>query len=53
MKVLDTKELDFIFGGKADFSNVQTGFSTSGNVKEVKEKSFLEKIDPFLPGMFR
>ncbi len=53
MKELNASEVQMVPGGKADFSNVESGFSTSGNVQVVEKKSFLEKVAMLAPGMFR
>ncbi|WP_299344633.1 hypothetical protein [uncultured Pseudoxanthomonas sp.] len=53
MKELDACEVQMISGGAADFSNVVSGFSTSGNIQVVEEKTFLEKVSMLAPGMFR
>jgi hypothetical protein len=53
MKELDAGEAALVCGGTADFSNVESGFTTSGNVQVVEEKSFLEKVSMLAPGMFR
>lgn len=51
MKELNSLEVNLVFGATADFSNV-TGSVTSTE-QIISDKTFLERIGPFIPGMFR
>ena len=51
MKVLNDSELELVFGGTANFSDVTVRVDSTE--KLVEEKSFLEKVAMLAPGMFR
>lgn len=51
MNILKDDELELVCGGAADFSDVTAKVDSTEKI--IEDKSFLQKIGPFLPGMFR
>jgi len=51
MKELRKEEVHLISGGAADFSDVTVTVTSTEQI--VSDQTFLERISPFLPGMFR
>ena len=51
MKELRKEEVNLVSGGEADFSGVTATVTSTAEI--VSDQTFLERISPFLPGMFR